>query len=218
MVGVTGFEHATSSSRTKRSTKLSHTPVSADYYSKLSFKIPQVFLKNRLCVRFYGRILDMEQTCIMESPIGNLRIVRDETDIAEISFTDEGVLESQDDLLSLAVQELTEYFMGKRKDFDLPLHLKGTEYQMKIWSMLLEIPYGETRTYKCIAEKMGNVKAARAVGGAVHRNPIAIIVPCHRVIGSDAGLTGYAYGIGIKEQLLELERGEAEWLNGEEEN
>ncbi len=99
-----------------------------------------------------------------------------------------------------------EYFAGGRKDFDLPLCPRGTEFQKKVWSALREIPYGETRAYGEIAAAVGNPKAARAVGMANNRNPISVIVPCHRVIGSDGKLVGYGGGLDIKEFLLDLER------------
>ena len=101
--------------------------------------------------------------------------------------------------------QLDEYFSGQRTDFDLPLKPNGTEFQKKDWAALQEIPYGQTRTYKDIAEAIGCPKGFRAVGLANNRNPIMIIIPCHRVIGSDGSLTGYAGGTHIKKYLLELE-------------
>ena len=103
-------------------------------------------------------------------------------------------------------KQLTEYEKGSRKVFDLPLHLKGTEFQLKVWNALLEIPYGETRSYQQIAQRIGQPKALRAVGGACNRNPIGIIVPCHRVIGKNGKLTGYAGGLFYKELLLNHEK------------
>ena len=94
---------------------------------------------------------------------------------------------------------------GKRKEFDLPLSLHGTKFQIEDWKALQTIPYGETRSYQQIAEQLGNPKACRAVGMANHRNPIAVIIPCHRVIGKNGSLTGYAEGVEIKQALLELE-------------
>lgn len=104
------------------------------------------------------------------------------------------------------IKELEEYFAGNRKVFTVPLDLRGTEFQKKVWEALREIPYGETRSYKEIAEKIGNPKASRAVGMANHRNPIGIVVPCHRVVGANGKLTGYAGGIPMKQALLELEK------------
>ncbi|NLY70869.1 MAG: methylated-DNA--[protein]-cysteine S-methyltransferase [Clostridiales bacterium] len=110
------------------------------------------------------------------------------------------------DLLREASKQLDEYFMGNRFKFDLPLFLSGTEFQLKVWKALESIPYGETRSYKQIAEAIGNPKACRAVGMANNRNPISIIIPCHRVIGSSGRLVGYGGGLDIKEKLLQLER------------
>ena len=101
--------------------------------------------------------------------------------------------------------ELNEYLSGKRRQFDIPIKLSGTDFQLAVWNALLTIPYGETRSYKEIAEQIGNPKSCRAVGMANHRNPIAIIVPCHRVIGADGSLTGFGGGLDLKRQLLELE-------------
>ncbi|MFY9766345.1 MAG: methylated-DNA--[protein]-cysteine S-methyltransferase [Mycobacterium sp.] len=105
-----------------------------------------------------------------------------------------------------AVEQLEEYFAGERTDFDLELSLAGSEFQRRVWQALLTIPYGETRSYGEIAEQIGASGAARAVGLANGRNPIAIIVPCHRVIGASGSLTGYGGGLERKQSLLELER------------
>lgn len=109
------------------------------------------------------------------------------------------------ELSDRAYQQLLEYFEGKRRYFELPLELRGTKFQTAVWRELLEIPYGETRSYKYIAEAVGNPKAYRAVGMANHNNPIWIIVPCHRVVGTDGKMVGYAGGVNIKRSLLELE-------------
>lgn len=103
-------------------------------------------------------------------------------------------------------KEVIEYLNGKRRAFTLPLDLKGTDFQLKVWRELLSIPYGETRTYKEIANNIGNPKACRAVGGALNKNPVLIVVPCHRVIGSNGGLVGFGGGLELKAKLLELER------------
>jgi len=102
-------------------------------------------------------------------------------------------------------RELTEYFAGKRRDFSFPLDLRGTPFQLNCWRALLKIPYGETRTYADIARSVGQPQAFRAVGMANNRNPIAIVVPCHRVIASDGTLCGYGGGLDVKRKLLELE-------------
>ena len=109
-------------------------------------------------------------------------------------------------LLAQGREELLEYFGGKRRTFDLPLKPQGTPFQQRVWAALREIPYGETRSYGQIAAQVGNPKAGRAVGMANNRNPIAIIVPCHRVIGANGSLTGYAGGLSVKQELLALER------------
>ncbi len=109
------------------------------------------------------------------------------------------------DLTDQAAAELEEYFDGKRKSFDFPYHMEGTAFQKKVWAELCRIPYGQTRTYKEIAEAVGHPKASRGVGMANHRNPISIVVPCHRVIGSNGALVGYAGGLSMKEALLSLE-------------
>lgn len=108
-------------------------------------------------------------------------------------------------LLKEAHHQLTAYFEGKLKQFNLPLAPKGTPFQQKVWQLLQEIPYGETRTYGHIATSAGNPKASRAVGMANNRNPIAIIIPCHRVVGANGKLVGYAGGLNIKEKLLTIE-------------
>ncbi len=111
----------------------------------------------------------------------------------------------------MVMEQVDEYLQGKRKNFDIRFRLEGTEFQKEVWNALLEIPYGETRSYKQIAEAIGNPKAVRAVGMANNRNPILLIVPCHRVIGADGSLTGYAGGLEMKQYLLDLERGEGEY-------
>ena len=108
-------------------------------------------------------------------------------------------------LIKEAHRQLCEYLKGEGKEFDLPLNPKGTDFQKRVWKALCEIPYGETRSYKQIAETIGNPKAVRAVGMANHRNPLLIVVPCHRVIGADGKLVGYAAGIDKKVFLLRLE-------------
>ena len=109
-------------------------------------------------------------------------------------------------LLAEVGRQLTEYFAGTRREFDLPLIQCGTEFQRRVWAELKKIPYGKTISYGELAKKIGSPKAARAVGGANNKNPIAIVVPCHRVIGSGGALVGYAAGVDKKRFLLELER------------
>ena len=104
-----------------------------------------------------------------------------------------------------AARQLAEYFSGRRKCFDLPIRPEGTPFQLSVWNALLQIPYGETRSYQQIAAAVGNPKAVRAVGMACNRNPIWIVIPCHRVVGKNQSLTGYAGGLGMKQDLLALE-------------
>lgn len=110
------------------------------------------------------------------------------------------------DFSNKVFKQIQEYLHGTRKNFDVNYKLSGTEFQLSVWRELLKIPYGETRTYKEIALAIGNDRAARAVGMANNRNPLHIIIPCHRVIGTNGSLTGYAGGIGMKEKLLKLEK------------
>jgi methylated-DNA-[protein]-cysteine S-methyltransferase len=114
-------------------------------------------------------------------------------------------LRSDDPYLFGIFNQLKEYFEGSRKVFDVPLDIAGTDFQKKVWSELQRIPYGKTISYKTLSEKLGDVKAIRAVGKANGQNPVAIVIPCHRVIGADGNLVGYASGISIKEKLLHLE-------------
>ena len=153
----------------------------------------------------------MTRLCYYDSPVGCLRIFENGKGITLIKFLSDTkdqltTTEADTPLLKEAVQQLADYFSGKRKDFTLPLDLQGTEFQLRTWNALRAIPYGETRTYKQIAEAIGCPKGCRAVGLANNRNPIAIVVPCHRVIGMDGSLTGYAGGLDIKERLLAIEK------------
>lgn len=111
----------------------------------------------------------------------------------------------EDPVIGPALKQLREYFAGERRDFDVPFGLRGTDSQVRIWEILQEIPFGELTTYGDIAKRLGKPGMAQAVGGVVGRNPISIIVPCHRVIGADGGLIGYAGGLDRKRMLLELE-------------
>lgn len=128
----------------------------------------------------------------------------DEIGIVGMSFTSDRKVEFDEN--NEIQKQLTEYEKGSRKIFDLPLHLIGTDFQKQVWNALLEIPYGETRSYQEIAIRIGKPNALRAVGGACNRNPIGIIVPCHRVIGKNGSLTGYAGGLSYKELLLNHEK------------
>lgn len=152
----------------------------------------------------------MNNVWFYDCPIGTIGIAEEDGAISRIFF-DSGkklvafnLLETE--LIKKAAMQLFEYFDGKRAEFDLPLALRGTEFQMSVWRELESIPAGQTRSYKDIAVKIGNPRSCRAVGMANNRNPIAIIIPCHRVIGKNGNLTGYAGGITAKQYLLELEK------------
>lgn len=140
--------------------------------------------------------------------IGMLTLAEEGGILREIRFGEEsceGWIRSETETIARAKRELDEYFRGRRRVFTVPHQGKGTAFQQKVWKVLEEIPYGETRSYKEVADAAGNVKACRAVGMANHANPLPIIVPCHRVIGADGSLTGYGGGLDIKRRLLTLE-------------
>ena len=142
-----------------------------------------------------------------ETKLGSVTIVEEDGALLAITThrTYEG-LEQETLLIKEAYSQLSEYLLGERKRFDLPLNPQGTVFQQQVWKALCDIPYGETRSYKQIAEAIGNPKAVRAVGIANNRNPLLIVVPCHRVIGANGKLVGYAAGIEKKEFLLKLEK------------
>ena len=143
------------------------------------------------------------------SPVGHLLIRANEGSIIEVSFAGEesAAGDAADcDVLRRCAEELEMYFAGELKEFTVPLKLAGTDFRKKCWEALRTIPYGETISYKELAAKVGNPKACRAVGGANHHNPIVVIVPCHRVIGSGGCLTGFGGGLDKKRYLLELEK------------
>jgi len=148
----------------------------------------------------------MEYRSSFQSPLGWLTLRSDGIAVTEISFTD--LPEEQKDdcpVLQLCQEQLEDYFCGKRLDFDLPLAPRGTEFQKKVWKELLKIPYGQTITYLEMAVRLGDAKVIRAAGTANGRNPLAIVIPCHRVVGSGNKLTGYAGGLNRKLWLLEHE-------------
>ena len=149
---------------------------------------------------------------IYDTKIGKILIEENQKAITRVSLLsgDFQILDHETleeiPLLQRAYMELNEYLDGKRKVFSVPLNPNGTEFQKKVWDALREIPYGETRSYGEIASMIGNKKAQRAVGMANHRNPIMIFIPCHRVIGANGNLTGYAVGVAVKENLLKMEQ------------
>lgn len=141
--------------------------------------------------------------------IGKVSIAATPTEITHISFGHLTLKEakvSETLLIKQACSQLKEYLAGQRKHFDLPLGPQGTDFQKRVWEALRQIPYGQTRSYKEIAIMAQSPKGCRAVGMANNKNPIAIVVPCHRVIGSNGKMVGYAGGLDIKERLLELEK------------
>lgn len=149
---------------------------------------------------------------VCESKIGPLTILCDDEALLAIDFgrsEPENAIKKQTELMERTVGQLEEYFSGNRTMFDLPLKPEGTEFQKKVWNALLMIPYGDTRSYKDIAVQIHNPKGCRAVGMANNRNPIPIIIPCHRVVGANGTLVGYGGGLDIKVKLLELEGLEA---------
>ena len=145
-------------------------------------------------------------TCYYQTKIGRIKIAQEGDAIVEINVTEsEKESEKETPLIKKTIKELEEYFEGKRKIFDIPISIKGTEFQEKVWEALLKIPYGETKSYEDIAKMVGCPKGARAVGMANHNNKIIIIIPCHRVIGKNGKLVGYAGGLPVKEKLLQIE-------------
>lgn len=154
---------------------------------------------------------------LMPSPVGELKLIANDEGLAAILWEDDDPMririacDTQDDahpILAQTAQQLQEYFAGKRKTFTVPLNFIGTPFQKKVWHVMMKIPYGQTRTYGQLAAQINHPTASRAVGAANGKNPISIIGPCHRVIGSSGKLTGYAGGLNIKQQLLQLERGQ----------
>ncbi|XJZ29877.1 methylated-DNA--[protein]-cysteine S-methyltransferase [Lactobacillus delbrueckii subsp. bulgaricus] len=161
---------------------------------------------------------------VMDTPIGPLRIVASQDTILCVepaNYLEKKTGQATDqvpadriipnapsgDLVKACMRELKEYFAGQRQRFDLPLSPEGTNFQQKVWQQLQQIPYGETRSYQQLAEMTGDKNASRAIGLANNCNPILILIPCHRVIGADCSLTGYAAGLAAKKLLLDLEKG-----------
>ncbi len=145
-----------------------------------------------------------------KSPVGIIEIEEEKGKIVGLKFTNcAQVVDNSSEVIGKCEEQLSEYFVGKRKEFELEMVLKGTEFQQKVWREVAKIPYGKTVSYREIAQNVGNEKAVRAVGTAIGRNPIVIIVPCHRVIGTDGSMTGYAYGVELKRKLLDLENGKS---------
>jgi methylated-DNA-[protein]-cysteine S-methyltransferase len=151
----------------------------------------------------------------IESPVGKLKLVASDKGLVAILWEkdsprrvrlNEPVENQEHPVLVETERQLGEYFAGKRKAFSIALDMRGTQFQKNVWEALLAIPFGETRSYGQLAKQLGNPQASRAVGAANGRNPVSIIVPCHRVIGSSGKLTGFAGGLGTKAHLLGLEK------------
>jgi len=158
----------------------------------------------------------MFHTTTMDSPVGELRLIAGENglrailwgaeDAERIASIDDELVEGTTAVLDEAISQLEEYFAGTRREFDLPLDPAGTEFQQSAWMVLRTIPYGQTISYGQQAEQLGDPNKARAVGAANGKNPLSIVVPCHRVVGSNGHLTGFAAGIDVKSWLLDHER------------
>jgi len=158
----------------------------------------------------------MFHTTTMDSPVGELRLIAGENglrailwgaeDAERIASIDDELVEGTTPVLDEAISQLEEYFAGTRREFDLPLDPAGTEFQQSAWMVLRTIPYGTTISYGQQAEQLGDPNKARAVGAANGKNPLSIVVPCHRVVGSNGHLTGFAAGIDVKSWLLDHER------------
>lgn len=154
---------------------------------------------------------------LMASPVGELKLLASDKGLAAILWQDDDpkrvrlspvTVDNQHPVLLETERQLNDYFTGKRTRFDLPLDFVGTEFQKKVWAALVAIPFGETRSYGEIARQIGHPKAVRAVGAANGKNPISIIAPCHRVIGANGKLTGFAGGLATKAFLLNIEAGQ----------
>ncbi len=163
-------------------------PVCYQYYDSPCGKIVLASVGEELCLCDWSGM-----PC---APKNRQRLVR---------LLDAVLQEEPSEVILRAESQLDEYFSGRRTAFQIPLCLVGTDFQKRVWNVLLEIPYGQTRTYRDIALRIGNAKGARAVAGAIGANGISVIIPCHRVIGSDRSLTGFAGGLAAKRTLLELE-------------
>jgi methylated-DNA-[protein]-cysteine S-methyltransferase len=155
----------------------------------------------------------MKCYCYCDSPIGRMLLVGEKGVLTELHFPNStrelqipATWQKDEGCFQETLRQLQQYFAGERREFDLPLAAKGTLFQQRVWQELCRIPYGQTANYGAIAERIGNPKACRAVGMANRKNPIPIIIPCHRIIGKDGSLTGFGGGLDVKQQLLDLER------------
>ncbi|HHD56819.1 MAG TPA: methylated-DNA--[protein]-cysteine S-methyltransferase [Desulfobulbaceae bacterium] len=150
-------------------------------------------------------------TTVLQTPIGRMQLFADDRALHVLTFPNTGNSMPQAEqapdhpLLKRAKLQLKEYFNGSRQEFDLPLAPEGTAFQQAVWDLMQKIPYGRTSTYGALAAQLGNANKARAVGGAANKNPLPIIIPCHRVMGASGSLTGFAGGLETKQFLLDLE-------------
>lgn len=151
--------------------------------------------------------MSIKSTGTFESPVGLIKIESQDKYITSIGFVEQwtGTSGEESGLVTTCINELEEYFFGKRNSFSIPLKLNGSHFEKQVWNELMNIPYGQTISYEQLAIKLGDLKKIRAAGRANGKNPIAIVVPCHRVIGKDGSLVGYAGGLDRKEFLLNLE-------------
>jgi methylated-DNA-[protein]-cysteine S-methyltransferase len=151
-----------------------------------------------------------ESTILLDTPVGRLAVATDGSAVLSIMIANDrvsGLSQAETPVAMQTINELEEYFAGKRKEFGIPIRMNGTAFQIRVWNELLKIPHGSVTTYGEIAARIGKPGAARAVGMACNRNPLLIVVPCHRVVGQDGSLTGYVAGTDKKRMLLELENG-----------
>lgn len=171
----------------------------------LSIICPDYEFNNYLRLFYISYVMECHH---YESPVGWLEIKADQGAIVSLTVVSkpEAPLNSQDKTILQCCVELTEYFAGQRKEFRVNVAPQGTVFQQKVWELLQHIPYGKTISYADLARQTGNTKASRAVGSANGKNPIAIIIPCHRVINANGDLGGYAYGLEVKRALLKLEK------------
>ena len=156
-----------------------------------------------------GLIMAHKYITYLRTPLGQIKITADDNAVNSILFVFDDTEMEEENINPVVTQckiELAEYFAGRRKEFDVPIQQEGTEFQKSVWDELMKISYGKTVSYNDIAKALGNVKSIRAVGAANGKNQISIIVPCHRVIGSDGSLTGYAGGLWRKKWLLDHEK------------
>lgn len=156
----------------------------------------------------------MKHYCYYDSPIGRMLLVGTEAELEELYFPNGTAKKTvsqewteDESVFTEPLRQLNEYFAGKRQEFNLAIAPQGTPFQQQVWRELCKIPFGETASYQTIAERLGKPKACRAVGMANGKNPLPIIIPCHRIIGKDGSLTGFGGGLAVKRQLLDLERG-----------